>query len=371
MKQTLVVKLAPDAAQHASLLRTLDAFNAACNWIAGVAFAQQCANKVELQKHVYYDVREHFGLSSQMTIRAISKVVEAYKRDRSIRPTFRAHGAMTYDERVMSFPTIDRVSLLTLDGRVIVPFRFGAYFEARRERVRGQADLLCRDGTFYLAVTVDSPEPAPDEPDDFLGVDLGIVNLATDSDGTTYSGEAVERKRRLYAHRRRNLQRKGTHSARRKLKRLSGRQARYQRNVNHIISKALVRKATGTGRGIALENLGGIRNRTTVKRQQCARHANWSFSQLRSYIEYKARLAGVRVIAVDPRNSSRECERCGHIAKDNRPSQDTFCCVLCGYAAPADRNAARILRRRARAAVMQPMVPEAALAVAPGTSPSR
>src|SRR5579885_1137006 len=360
MKQTLTVKLVPDPEQHLSLLRTLEAFNDACNWIAGIAFARQCANKIDLQKLVYYDVRRRFGLSAQMTIRAISKVVEAYKRDRAIRPTFRPHGAMTYDERVLSFPTVDRVSLLTLDGRVLVPIRYGGYFEARRDRVRGQADLLYRDGTFYLAVTVDSPEPVPDEADGFLGVDLGIVNLATDSDGTAYSGKDVERNRRIYAHRRRNLQRKGTHSARRKLRTLRGRQARYQRNFNHIISKAVVQKAKGTGRGVALENLGGIRSRTTVKRKQRARHANWTFSQLRSFIEYKARLAGVRVVAVDPRNSSRECARCGHIDKANRPNQATFSCVLCKHAALADHNAARVLAARARAAVMRPMVPEAA-----------
>src|SRR5205823_6690249 len=124
----------------------------------------------------------------------------------------------------------------------------------------------------------------------------GIVNLAMDSDGEPFSGEDIELKRRVYAHRRRNLQRKGTLSARRKLKRLRGRQARYQRNINHIISKQVVQKAKGTGRGVALENLGGIRNRTTVKRKQRARHANWSFFQLRSFIEYKARLAGVKVV---------------------------------------------------------------------------
>src|SRR5919201_1396420 len=315
MKQTLLVKLAPDASQHDGLLRTLEAFNDACNWIAAVAYEQGCANKIELQKLVYYDARERFGLAAQMAIRAISKVVEAYKRDATTRPTFRRHGAMTYDERVLSFKGLDHVSILTLDGRLLVPLRIKEYFEARRDRIKGQSDLLYRNGTFYLAVTLDAPAPTPDEADDFLGVDLGIVNLATDSDGEPYSGAEVELKRRVYARRRRNLQRKGTLGARRKLKRLRGRQARYQRDTNHIIAKQVVQKAKGTGRGIALENLGGIRSRTTVKRKQRARHANWSFFQLRSFVEYKARLAGVQVVLVDPRNSSRECAQCGHIAK--------------------------------------------------------
>jgi IS605 OrfB family transposase len=257
--------------------------------------------------------------------------------------------------------------------------RIKDYFEARRDRIKGQSDLLYRDGTFYLAVTLDAPEPAPDDAGDFLGIDLGIVNLATDSDGETYSGEAVELKRRVYAHRRRNLQRKGTLSARRKLKQLRGRQARYQRDTNHIISKQVVQKTKGTRRGIALENLGGIRERVSVKSKQRARHANWSFFQLRSFIAYKAKLAGVRVVLVDPRNSSRECDLCGTIAKANRPNQATFSCTnpLCKHAALADYNAARVLRKRARAAVRQPngghlvapKVSDAPIGVAPETSP--
>jgi len=173
MKQVLVVKLAPTPEQHAALLRTLETFNAACNDIAGVAFERRMANKVALQKLVYYDIRQRFGLWAQMCIRAISQVAEAYKRERAVRPSFRPRGAMTYDERILSFPRVDRASLLTLDGRVEVPFRFGAYQEARLDRVRGQADLLCRNGTFSLACTVDAPEAAHSEPDEYLGGDLG------------------------------------------------------------------------------------------------------------------------------------------------------------------------------------------------------
>ena len=103
MKQTLLVKLAPTVEQHAALLRTLETFNAACNAIAAVAFRERCANKLALQRLVYYDIREQFDLSSQMTIRAISKVSEAYKRDKKVQPTFRPHGAMVYDERILSF----------------------------------------------------------------------------------------------------------------------------------------------------------------------------------------------------------------------------------------------------------------------------
>ena len=159
MKQTLLVKLAPTPGDHAALLRTLEAFNAACNAIAEVAYEQRVANKLRLQPLVYYDIRDRFGLSAQMVIRAIAKVSEAYKRDRKVKPQFRAHGAMTYDQRICSFPTPDRVSLLTLDGRVVVPFRFGAYAAGMLQRTRGQCDLLYRKrtNTFFLAITVDAP----------------------------------------------------------------------------------------------------------------------------------------------------------------------------------------------------------------------
>src|SRR5438270_8610489 len=103
MKLTLAVRLTPSPEQHAALLITLERFNAACNAIAEVAFREHLANKIALQKIVYYSIRERFGLSSQMTIRAIAKVVEAYKRDTTIQPSFGPHGALTYDERLMSW----------------------------------------------------------------------------------------------------------------------------------------------------------------------------------------------------------------------------------------------------------------------------
>lgn len=358
MKQTLAVKLAPTPDQHAALLATMERVNAACDWIGGIAFAERIANRIALQKVVYYDVRERFGLSSQMVVRAIAKTVEAYKRDKAIRPRFKPHGAIPYDQRIMSWKGIEAVSLLTLSGRVVVPVRFGAYQEARMGRLRGQADLVYRDGTFFLYCTLDVPEPTPAEAEEYLGVDMGIVNLAVDSDGVVYSGESVERNRRVYAHRRRNLQRKGTRSAKRKLKLLRRKQVRYQSDTNHVISKRIVAIAKDTGRGIALENLGGIRDRITVRRRQRARHANWSFFQLRSFLEYKARQAGVPSVAVDPRNTSRTCPACGHVAKENRPAQDRFLCVSCAFAGVADHIAARNLSVLGRGAVNRPIAGE-------------
>lgn len=348
------VKLAPSAEQAAALLATMERFHTACDAIAEVAFAERCANKVELQKLVYYDIRERFGLSSQLTVRAISKVVEAFKRDKTIRPRFRLHGAVPYDQRIMSWKGVEAVSLLTLDGRQVIPTRLGQYQAGRIDRRQGQADLILRDGIWFLYVTVDVPNPTPAEPEDYLGIDLGIVNVAADSDGVIYTGQQVEQKRQVYSHRRRNLQRNDSKSAKRKLRTLKGKQARYQRNENHRISKTVVRHAKATGRGIAVEELTGIRDRTTVRRRQRARHCNWSFNQLRAFLTYKATLVGVILIAVDPRNTSRTCPECGHCEKANRPDQARFRCRSCGHSGPADTIAARNIR--ARAAVMRPMV---------------
>jgi IS605 OrfB family transposase len=366
MKQTLLVKLAPVPDQHVALLRTLEAFNAACNAIAAVAFQARMTSKIDLQKLVYYDIREQFGLSSQMTIRAIAKVSEAYKRDRTKQPHFRPHGAMVYDERILSFPRIDRASLLTLDGRIEVPFRFGAYADGMLQRTRGQTDLLYRNDTFFLAITVDAPEPTPTDTDEFVGLDLGIIQLATTSDGEFLNSSAgpkhshVNQVRARYSRFRRKLQKKGTKSAKRLLKKRSGRERRFAKDVNHCLSKAIVSTAKGTARGIALEDLTHIRERISAQRTVTKRHRrvlhSWGFFQLRAFIAYKAALAGVRVVYVNPAYTSQTCSACGHCEKANRRTQSRFLCQSCGFSAHADVNAAVNIRESAcsRAAVIPP-----------------
>src|SRR6266566_2724657 len=355
MKQTMLLKLTPTEEQHHALLETMHAFNAACNYVASVAFAEKTANKFELQKVVYSELRRTYKLAAQLAIRAISKASEAYKRDKSIQPTFQPEGAIVYDERVMSFKGLLTVSLLTIQGRILVPFRVGPYQQARLDAIKGQADLLYRNGTWYLAVTLDVPTPTPDEPTDTLGVDLGIVNIATDSTGETFSGAQVEKTRKRLHTLRQQLQKRGTKSAKRHLKKLSGREARFRKNTNHVISKHIVHKAKENKQGIAIEELRHIRQRTecTVRHSQRARHSSWSFAQLRFFLSYKAALAGVPLHLVDPRNTSRTCSVCGHCAEENRKSQASFVCQACGHRDNADRNAAINI---SRASVMVPLV---------------
>ena len=131
------------------------------------------------------------------------------------------------------------------------------------------------------------------------------------------------------------------------MKKRRRKEARFARDVNHSISKRIVAKAKDTAHGIALEELGGIRERVTVRRRQRATLHSWSFHDLRAKIEYKAALSGVPVVMVDPRNTSRTCPSCGCIDKRNRPSQSSFLCVVCGFAGVADHIAAGNIARRA------------------------
>ncbi len=198
MKLTLQIKLLPTNEQHAALLKTMRVFNEACNFIAEVAFREQCVSKFTLQKLVYSDVRKQFGLSAQLTVRAIGKVVEAYKRDKAIQCQFQPTGAAIYDQRVLRFKGLEAVSILTMDGRLTIPMQMGEYQRVQFNRGHGQADLVLVDGTFYLLLVVETPEAPPTTPTGFLGVDLGIVKIAVDSNGQSFSGEAVEKIRLRY-----------------------------------------------------------------------------------------------------------------------------------------------------------------------------
>jgi len=341
MHLTMQLKLLPTPEQAGAILRTMERFNAACDALAAIAFANTCANKVELQKLAYHDIRRDFGLGAQMTVRAIAKVVEAYKRDKTIQPAFRPHGAIVYDQRILSWKGADRVSVLTNDGRQIMPWVCGAYQRSLLDRARGQADLIYRDGMFFLYVTIDVGDVPEADPSEYLGVDLGHKNIAADSDGDTFSGALNANLRRRHARLRRKLQKKGTKSARRRLRLRRRKEARFATDLNHRISKEIVRKAKDTGRGIAVEDLTHIRSRTTVRRSQRRAHHSWAFAQLRSFLTYKAALAGVPLVAVDPRYTSQSCPECGCIDRASRPTRDRFRCISCGHAGPSDTTAAR------------------------------
>ena len=322
MKRTLQTQLLPDDGEAAQLKATVERFNEAANFAAGEAFERKLSNKVELQKIVYRDLRNRFGLSSQMAVRCLAQVCEAYKRDKSIRPVFRPYAAMPHDQRTMSFKGPDRVSLLTLEGRVVVPVVMGKYQAERFTNAKGQADLVLRfDGKWFLLVTVDIPDEAPIPATDFIGVDLGLANIATTSDGERQTGKPVEDVRRKHNLQRKRLQRLGTKGAKKKLRRTSKKEARFRKHENHCISKKIVATAKRTGRGIALEDLKGIRDRVTARGGDARnRLSGWSFHQLYTFLAYKAQAAGVPVVLVDPAYTSQTCPECGHCERSNRKS---------------------------------------------------
>jgi putative transposase len=354
VKLTLQTQLLPNGDQAKRLSATMRAFNAAADWLAGEAFRLKTANKVELQQLYYCRLRDDFGLSAQMSIRCIAQVCEAYGKDKSIRPRFKKYASIPYDQRLMSFKGNDRVSLLTLEGRTIVPVVMGKRQSERFNGKHGQCDLLRRkDGKWFLLVSVEAPDVAPIASTDFIGVDFGVVNLAVDSDGEMHMGDDVERTRKHYEKVKRSLQRKATKqkrggkrplNAKRKLKAISGRERRFKANTNHTIAKKIVAKATDTGRGVAIEDLEGIRSRTRFRKKQRDRMSKWAFAELRGYIEYKAALAGVKVIPVDPRDTSKRCPACDHVSGKNRIRRDVFLCDECGYFDHADIVGAKNIR---------------------------
>jgi IS605 OrfB family transposase len=213
---------------------------------------------------------------------------------------------------------------------------------------KGESDLLRRDGMWFLNATCEVPEaPQNTDPVDFLGIDLGIVSIATTSDGEIMAGRELNRIRARERTLRTKLQKKNTPSARRRLKKRRRKEARRARDINHKIAKHVVAEAERTGRGIALEDLTGIRERVRLRKPQRPTHSSWSFAQLGSFIAYKARKAGVPVVHVDPAYTSRTCAECGHIDKANRVSQAWFACRNCGFVDHADRNGSRNIRARA------------------------
>ena len=376
MKLTARIKLLPTPEQADVLRQTLERANEACNFISAEAWQSKTFGKFPLHKLTYYAVRERFGLSAQMAVRAVGRVADAYKVGKKVQRGFSPWGAFPYDDRILSY-NINKmtVSIWTLDGRQTMPFAAGSRDLELLQTRREESDLCYVRGKFYLLPTCDVKEPEPIDVEGYLGVDLGVVNIAVDSDGEFFSGGHVRGLRRRHSRTRARLQAKGTKSSRRRLKALSGRERRFATDVNHCISKQLVNKAKHTGRGLALEDLSGIRGRVRVRKPQRRELHSWSFFQLRAFIEYKSRLSGVPLVLVDPRNTSRTCPACGCIDKANRRSQDTFLCVSCGFAGRADHIAAGNISRRA--AVNRPYVSDAAPfvsslatagAVAPGTS---
>jgi putative transposase len=374
VKLVVQVKVTPDAVQAPAIERTLHAANEAANWVSAVSFVHfgLKGSVRELRKLCYGELKaRRFGAQAAQHI--IKRVADSYatlraniragnlgregskrRRKAESKPIiFRPDAAHTYDDRCLSWNYDSQtVSIWTLDGR-IKNVRFACSADALKqltEHRKGESDLIHRDGKWFLVAVIDVPEPEVFAPKGWIGVDRGINNLATTSDGDNHSGRRLERYRRWHARKKAEIQAKRTRSAAKLLKKRARRETRHATHVNHKIATTVVAVAQRTERGIALEELGGIRERVTVSRDQRARQSSWPFHQLRSFLEYKARRCGVPFIEVDPRYTSQRCPRCGHTEKANRPTRDNFSCRRCGLAGPADHVAgANIAKRGATA----------------------
>lgn len=371
VKMVVQVKLLPTPEQETALRATLRVCNEAARWVSDVAFESDAFKNLTLRKQCYGEVRGRWGLGAQAAQHVIKKVSDAYTVLRASlkassggkrgsrascatvhRPiAFRAESAQPYDDRMLSWQAEARtVSVWTVEGRLKGVAFTGSqqHLETLARYRKGESDLAYRDGMWFLLATCEVPESvAHGEPVDFLGVDLGIVNIAATSDGEILSGRHINRCRVRDRALRNKLRKKNTASAKRRARRRRRKEARRTRDINHKIAKHVVAEVERTGRGIALEDLKGIHVRVRLRKPQRATLHGWAFAQLGRFIAYKARRAGVPVVFVDPAYTSRTCAECGHVDTANRVSQARFACRSCGFVDHADRNSSRNIRARA------------------------
>lgn len=355
--------------------RTIQEFLDVCNYVSAVSFAHGgVSNNVRLHKLTYADVRTRFHLSSQMACNAIRHVASRYAALRAhkqtpAKPVVFERFAMTLQLDYDFSYQAKGISLWTIDGRRKgITFKIGRYFSKYAGWQLGGGTLYIKRGKVYLAQSVRQAAPERAKAGNLLGVDKGVNYIATITDGSRvrfFGGGHVKQVRRAYTKRRAALQKKKaqhrTRSVEKVLQRLSGREKRFQRNTNHVVSKQIVQFAMANGcTSITTENLEGIRQRANELGKTFRTEINrWSFHQLQTFLAYKAQDAGIEVVTIDPRYTSRACSHCGYCDKANR-RRHTFSCQACGFCLHADLNAARNIRQRgilARQALCQDGVP--------------
>jgi putative transposase len=351
MQRTIRLKLTPSPAQADALTETSRLFTAAFKRFVAMGWDAGVSNATKLHYLAYYPVRSELPLlNSNLINTARAKAAEAFK----------SAFALQKLERKVSMPTSEAcpprynlhtykvdwesqtVRLSLVGERQTIRFSVPDYNADYAGYGVDTADLLFRHGRWWLHVVVTIPAPDLEPTDQVIGVDLGIVRPAVTSNNRFLGKRAWKAIEGELFHLKRALQKKGTKSAKRHLKRVRGKQARFRRNTDHILSKQIV-AAADPGATIVLENLTDIRKRTKIKRktEESRRVHSWSFAQLKSFIEYKAEGRGCTVAVVDPRHTSQMCSCCGHTARNNRRSRGRFVCRKCGFELHADLNAAR------------------------------
>ena len=358
---TISCKLAPTHSQTTEIVATLERFADACTWINQVV-PFNFKNSFHIHKLIYYQVREKFGLSANLAINAIKRV-SANRKSNSVIERFDAT-SISYDIRIFMYrEESEEVSLRLLNSRQRIKLILGNPQRSMLKGSKPTSATLCKRGSqYYINIQVKYEMPAKIRVNNVLGVDLGQKFLAVDNNGNSYSGLAIQKKRVQSDSLKSRLQasmglsyNRPTRSAKKHLKKLSGRLSRFTRDTNHVISKKLVMKAKDTLSLISLEDLTGIRRRITAKtKSQRHNQSSWSFYQLREFLTYKAELVGVPVVLINPAYTSQECPICHCIEKANRPTRDSFRCTCCNFSGLADHIAA--MNIAARVAVNLPIV---------------
>lgn len=345
---SIKAKLVVTAEAKQKLKATTEEFNRACNTLSELAFQQDLHRKYDIHHAGYHLIRQQTNLPAQHVINAIAKVGAAYVRDARKFHQFKPHSSLRYDARTMVLGQDCDTASLTVcpKGRITGQLQMSA--SMRKQLCQGEpgsAELVYRQGHFYLHISISVPTPQVEAPQDSLGVDLGVSRVAVTSNRKFHTAKQVRHKKACYKRTRRSLQANGSKSAKRALKRVSGRERRFVANTNHCVSKQIVAEAKATRQRIVLEDLGGMRETGKAK---CVH--SWSFAELQQMISYKAARAGVEVVTVCPRYTSQTCSRCLHIGV--RPNQSNFHCRDCGYQINADLNGAKSIALRQDLAAM-------------------
>jgi IS605 OrfB family transposase len=336
--------------------RTLQGFADACNQILDVAKRENCWNTTKLHHKTYKAVREATGLKANHVCQAIRRVIgnaKAVKQIHKFRPT-----SINLDVRTFQYiEELQTVGVTLMCGRVKFKLSIGNYQLAL---LKGQSPTAAtlnktKQGDYYINICVDLPtQPNGKTPKAsaasvsraVIGVDLGRRDIATTSTGKSWSGKQIQTTRDRYSKVRANVQSKRTRNSRRLLRRLSGREHRFQKWLNHNISKQLVQEAKQFNAALAFEDLTNIReslNQKPRSKTERRKTNNWAFYQLRLFVGYKANIAGVPVVFVPSAYTSQTCSRCRHIhpvkGKSYRNGK-LFKCGHCGFEHDADQNAA-------------------------------
>jgi putative transposase len=325
-----------------------EAFRFVCNQLTGPVMENRCWNRVALHRLSYSKIRANSPLGSQMVCNAIFAVCKAYKSRNIIKDEampqiiFHKSRSVHFDKRTYSIKG-DSISLYALGGRVTLKMRLGEFQQTYLSQGEPkEAELIFKKGYWYFNLVLDFPDLPLSEQTAVLGVDLGENNLAAISSGQIFGGGKTRHERDQFLAKRRHLQSNGSHSAKQLLKKISGREMRRMKHINHEVSKQVVKEAIRQHAGmIILENLTNIRKRIKGGKRMRTRLHRWAFAQLQTFIQYKAEASGVRVVFVNPAYSSQTCSCCGASGVRERHS---FKCS-CGNQQHSDLNASRNLCR--------------------------